>query len=136
VALPRHKLLLGKPLGSRLARVTVPVVLAAVAGAAGVVGDDPAEVGAQYGSATNIGAAAPSAISADRVQPASRNQSAPRGSLMMGSLATAEASGQVRENKPKIADSEYVTAALNVWTGPGERFTYLRVCWNRVPRSR
>ena len=119
--------MLGKLLGSRLARVTVPVVLAAVAGGAGVVGDDPEQLSSRYGSGTNVGAAAPSAISADRVQQASRNQSAPRASLMMGSAATAEASGQVREIKPKIADGEYVTTALNVWTGPGERFTYLRV---------
>ena len=62
----------------------------------------------------------------DRVLQASRALSASRESLTKP-VVQAAASGQVRQIKPKVVDHEYTTAGLNVWTGPGERFTFLSV---------
>jgi len=61
----------------------------------------------------------------DRVEGTSRSRS--RGPLTLRSSAVAQASGQVREIKPKVTGSKYLATALNVWTGPGERFTFLAV---------
>jgi len=128
VALPRHKQYFSQALVSRLVHVAVPVAVVATAltGAA-VISDGPEQGNASQQTPPAGVVATDADLQADRVLRATRDQSAPRASLSRRSTAEAVVAGQVREIEPKVVDEEFATTALNVWTGPGERFTFVSV---------
>lgn len=116
------------PVASRLLRIAAPVaVVAVVISGASAVSRDAEPSDAAAGGETAGVAAADNELQRDRVLGASRSQSAPRTSLTKRPAVNAAASGQVREIEPKVVASKYTTTELNVWTGPGERFTFLSV---------
>jgi len=116
--------------------MALPVAMTAivVTGAA-VMSQKPDPVPATTGEATGSVLLADTGLLEDRVAGVSRSRSTGRAPLTLRSSARAQASGQVREIKPKVAGSKFLTTALNVWTGPGERFTFLAVvpAGTRVP---
>jgi len=135
VASGRHKQPSDLPRSPRLARIGVPA-LAAVLVTGTVVGAAVAWPDQETGSAASAisrPAANSDAVaqSADRVEAFSR--SAPRVKLeakpekKKAEKVVAPAPEPVEVASSEIVDHQFMTTALNVWSGPGETFTLLDV---------
>jgi len=114
-------------LSPRLVRLAAPVAAASlVTGTAVVAGlawpEVPQSTSAFSGIADGASAAVPDA-SDNRVQSLSR--SAPRTTLKP--KKSSSDSGEANLTRGDIVDHQFMTTALNVWSGPGEQFTLLTV---------
>lgn len=111
-----------------MARVVVPVaVVAAVLSGAAVLSQGSEQVEATADRAASPIVPVDPEMAAERRLRVSRSLAGQRGPVTVRSAARVQASGVVEEIKPKAVDSKFLTTALNVWTGPGERFTFLTV---------
>ncbi len=128
MALRHSKLLSHARHSSRPLRVATSVAAVAtlVTGGA-MVAHDPAPATTTPDRAASAVLVVDPALGADRALRASRDQGGPRQPLLERSVAQAEAAGLVKRIEPVIVDRLYLTSALNVWTGPTERSTFLRV---------
>lgn len=114
-------------LSPRLARLAIPVAAASLVACTAVVGTVAwPEVSQSSSAFSRIGDGAPTLVpdaQDNRVQSLSR--SAPRTTLKP--KKSSPYSAVTNLTRSDIVDHQFMTTALNVWSGPGEQFTLLDV---------